>query len=60
MRKLSRFWRGVALAGTCGMLWGVGGSCLPEGFLATTAGEILNGLIISGFNAALGGTGLQI
>ncbi len=60
MRKLTTFWRALTLAGTCGLLWGVGGGCLPEDLLAGTVGEIVNGLIISGFNAALGGTGLQI
>ncbi len=60
MRKLATYWRALTLAGTCGLLLGVGGSCLPEDLLANTAGEVLNGLIISGFNAALGGAGLQI
>jgi hypothetical protein len=58
--KNSRIWKKMMLVGSQGILLVSGGSCLPDNILATTAGEIVNGLIIAGFNVALTGSGFQI
>lgn len=42
------------------ILFGFGGSSLPDNILAETAGDIVNGLIISAANTALSGTGLVV
>ena len=50
----------MMLVATPAMLFGSGGTCLPDNILAETAGEIVNGLIIAGFNVLATGSGLQI
>ena len=60
MRKRSRFFKGLTLAATCGLLWQFGGGCLPDNFFADKLGEIVNGVIIFGVNSALAGTGVTI
>ena len=56
----SRIWKTMMLVGAQAMLFGTGGSCLPDNLFANTAGEIVNGLIIAGFNMLTNGSGLQI
>lgn len=42
-----------------GLLFASGG-CLPDNIFADTAGDIVNSLILNGFNMLLAGTGVQI
>lgn len=58
--KKSRIWKTMMLVGGQALLFGSGGSCLPDNFFAGTAGDIVNGLIIAGFNILAAGSGLQI
>ena len=50
----------MMLVGGQAVLFASGGSCLPDNILAETAGEIVNGLIIAGFNMLATGSGFQI
>lgn len=50
----------MMLVGGQAVLFASGGSCLPDNILAETAGEIVNGLIIAGFNMFAAGSGFQI
>ncbi len=59
MRGASALWK-KTLLGVCGLLFGFGGGCLPEDFFADKAGEIANGLIISGVNMALADTDFEV
>ncbi|MCH7596071.1 MAG: hypothetical protein IID35_05870 [Planctomycetes bacterium] len=58
--KKSRVWKTMMLVGGQAVLFASGGSCLPDNILAETAGEIVNGLIIAGFNMFAAGSGFQI
>lgn len=62
MQKDSRWWKTMTLAVVCGLTLGVGSGCVPDNLLVSTFGDIVNGLIISGVNLGLAGTGtgLQI
>ncbi|RME39409.1 MAG: hypothetical protein D6788_05515 [Planctomycetota bacterium] len=60
---MTRRWRRKKLAGLLVMqavLFGVGGSCLPENFFAETAGDITAGLLTSVVNMTLSGSGLEV
>ncbi|MFQ5590582.1 MAG: hypothetical protein ACE5HE_05420 [Phycisphaerae bacterium] len=59
MPEISTWWRKV-LTFSCGLVFASAGGCLPENFFAEKAGEIVNGLIVSGINMALADSGLQI
>lgn len=59
MRRAATSWK-KAVVGICGLVMGFGGGCLPDNFLADKAGEIVNGLIVSGINQALADTGFGI
>ncbi len=50
----------MMLVGSQAVLFGSGGTCLPDNVFAETAGEIVNGLIIAGFNMLATGSGFQI
>ena len=50
----------MMLVGGQALLFGSGGTCLPDNVFAETAGEIVNGLIIAGFNIIATGSGFQI
>lgn len=50
----------MMLVGGPAVLLGSGSTCLPDNILAETAGEIVNGLIIAGFNMLATGSGFQI
>ncbi len=57
--KRASFWKKLVVV--CeGALFVLGGACLPDNTLAGAAGEIVNGLIIAGFNMLAGGSGLQV
>ncbi|MCH9001396.1 MAG: hypothetical protein IIC02_02385 [Planctomycetes bacterium] len=58
--KKSRIWKTMMLVGGQAVLFGSGGTCLPDNIFAETAGEIVNGLIIAGFNMIATGSGFQI
>ncbi|MCH7994772.1 MAG: hypothetical protein IIB57_10065 [Planctomycetes bacterium] len=58
--KKSRIWKTMMLVGGQALLFGSGGTCLPDNVFAETAGEIVNGLIIAGFNIIATGSGFQI
>lgn len=58
--KKSRIWKIMMLVGGPAVLLGSGSTCLPDNILAETAGEIVNGLIIAGFNMLATGSGFQI
>lgn len=62
MQCNSRLWKSMALAVVCGVTFGVGSGCVPDDLLVSTFGDVVNGLIISGVNLGLAGTGtgLQI
>ena len=59
MRRVSTVCK-KAVVGICGLVLGVGGGCLPDNLFADIAGEIVQGVIISGANAVLAGAGIQI
>ncbi len=59
MQRASTLWSTKRFAGLCGLLMGIGG-CLPDGLFSDTAGEIVNGLIISAVEMALSGAGIPI
>ena len=50
----------MMLMGSQALLFASGGGCLPDNIFAETAGEIVNGLIISGFNMLATGSGFQV
>ncbi len=50
----------MMLVGGQAVLFASGGACLPDNLFAETAGEIVNGLIIAGFNMLVTGSGIQI
>ena len=56
--KNSRIWKTMMLVGGQAMLFASGGNCLPDNIFAETAGEIVSGLIISGFNMLAIGSGI--
>ena len=58
--KKSRIWKTMMLVGGQAFLFASGGTCLPDNIFAETAGEIVNGLIIAGFNLLATGSGVQI
>lgn len=58
--KKSRIWKTMILVGSQAVLFASGGACLPDNIFADTAGEIVNGLIIAGFNILATGSGIQI
>ena len=58
--KKSRIWKTMMLVGAQALLFASGGTCLPDNIFAETAGDIVNGLIIAGFNVLAAGSGLQI
>lgn len=60
MQKSVRLWKKLGFVGSQLVMAGFGGSCLPDNILANTAGEIVNGLILSGVNLVLTGTGVQV
>ncbi len=49
-----------AVAGICGLVLGSTAGCLPENFFSEKAGEIVNGLLISGINTALADSDFEI
>ncbi|UCD28792.1 MAG: hypothetical protein JSV03_17225 [Planctomycetota bacterium] len=57
---MKSFTKLASLLTTCGLLFGVGGGCLPDNFFVDKAGEITNGLLISAINLLLAPTGLAI
>ena len=59
MRIVLTSWK-KAVVGISGLVLGLGGGCLPDNLFANTAGEIVNGLILFGINAALSGAGVQL
>lgn len=59
MRRASTLWKKAAV-GICGLVLGFGGGCLPDNLFAETAGQIVNGLIVSGINQALAGADLEV
>ena len=60
MQKVRKTWKRMAFLSTQVLLVFSGGACLPDNIFADTAGEIVNGLIITGINLALVDTGIQI
>ncbi len=58
--KNSRIWKTMMLVGCQAMLFGIGGSCLPDNFLAEAAGQVVNSLLVDGFNTLAAGAGLPI
>lgn len=58
--KNTRFWKAMVLVGSQALVLGSGGTCLPDNTFADAAGDIVNGLIIAGFNVLATGSGLQI
>ena len=62
MQNDSRWWKSMTLAVVCGLTLGFASGCVPDNLLVNTFGDIVNGLIISGVNLGLAGTGtgLQI
>ena len=58
--KKSRIWKTMMLVGAQALLFASGGTCLPDNIFAETAGDIVNGLIIAGFNVLAAGSGFQI
>jgi len=58
--KKSKLLKTVMLLGSQACLLFSGGTCLPDNIFSNTAGEIVNGLIIAGFNILTTGTGFQI
>lgn len=58
--KKSRIWKSMVLVGSQALLLASGGSCLPDNIFADTAGQIVNGLILAGFNIIASGSGIQI
>lgn len=58
--KKSRMLKAVMLFGSQTALFVSGGTCLPDNIFSNTAGEIVNGLIIAGFNMLATGSGIQI
>ena len=59
MQSSPSLWK-KAIAGICGLVLGSTAGCLPDNFFADKAGEIANGLIISGINTALADTDFEI
>lgn len=59
---MKRFGRSLKIAAVSltGVAWLGFGGCLPENFWADKWGEIVNGIIISGVNILLDGTGLAV
>lgn len=58
--KSTRWWKKFVLV-FCPMTFVFTGSnCVPDNLLADTAGQIVNGLIITTFNAAISGSGITI
>ncbi len=60
MRILRDIPRTMALIGTSGFLFALGGGCLPDNLFAEAAGDIVTNLFIAGANAALASSGIQI
>lgn len=60
MKMSVALWKKLSFVGSQLAIASFGGSCLPDNILANTAGEIVNGLIISGVNLVLAGTGAQV
>jgi hypothetical protein len=58
--KLSRTRKMLMLAASPALLFGLGGGCLPDNIFAETAGDMVNSLIIVGFNMLAAGSGIQI
>lgn len=58
--KKSRIRKMLLLIGTQAMLFASSGSCLPDNILAETAGEIVSGIIIGGFNNLAADSGIQV
>lgn len=48
----------MMLVGCQAMLFGLGGSCLPDNFLADAAGQVVNSLLVDGFNTLVTDAGL--
>jgi len=58
--KAASSWKKVLLAG-CPMVFVFSGAnCIPDNLFAETAGQIINGLIITTVNTALTNTGVTI
>ena len=60
MQESVKLWKKLGFVGSQLVIAGFGGTCLPDNILANTAGEIVNGLILSGVNLVLTGTGIQV
>ena len=60
MQKARKTWKRMAFLSTQVLLVFSGGACLPDNIFAETAGEIVNGLILTGINLALANSGIQI
>ncbi len=58
--KISKLRKTMMLVASQAMLFASGGGCLPDNIFADTAGDIMNGLIIAGFNMLATGSGVQI
>ena len=58
--KKSKFRKFMMLAVSQTMLLLAGGTCLPDNVFADAAGQIINGVIIAGFNMVTAGSGLQV
>lgn len=58
--KISKIRKTLMLAASPAVLFGLGGGCLPENVFAETAGQIVNGLIVTAFNMFAAGSGVQI
>ena len=60
MQKVRKTWKRMAFLSTQVLLVFSGGACLPDNIFAETAGDVVNGLIITGINLVLADSGLQI
>lgn len=58
--KKSKLVKKMMLFSSQALLFASSGTCLPDNIFADTAGEIVNGLIIAGFNLLTTGSGIQI
>ena len=58
--KKSRICKTMMFVWCQAMLMSFGGTCLPDNILADTAGQIVNGLIVGGFDMLVAGSGLPI
>ncbi len=60
MQKTISCWKKLGLIGSSLVVASFGGTCLPDNILADTAGEIVNGIFVTGFNMFLAGAGVQM